>query len=41
MRKNLVVTTAFALALLAPVVAGAQPAGADQPAIYGSQLMTE
>lgn len=41
MSIRLSISTAFALALLAPVVAGAQSTGAEQPAIYGSQIMTQ
>ena len=41
MRRHLVMTTAFAFALLVPAVAGAQTATSDGPPVYGSQLMTE
>jgi len=41
MPRHLVMTTVFALALLVPAVATAQPATTDGPPVYGSQLMTE
>jgi len=41
MRTHLLATTALALALLVPAAASAQSTGADQPTIYGSQLMTQ
>lgn len=40
MRTHLLATTALTLALLVPTAASAQSPNADQPAIYGSQLMT-
>ncbi len=41
MSRHLAMTTAVALVLLAPAIASAQSADADQPPIYGSQIMTE
>jgi hypothetical protein len=41
MPRNLVMTTAFALALLMPAVATAQPATTTEQQVYGSQLMNE
>lgn len=41
MPRNLVMTTAFALALLMPAVATAQPATTGEQPVYGSQLMNE
>ncbi len=41
MPRHLVITTAFALALLMPAVSTAQPATTDGPPVYGSQMMTE
>ncbi len=41
MYRQLLMTTAFALAMLAPAAASAQSTGTDQSAIYGSQIMTQ
>jgi len=41
MPRHLVMTTAFALALLVPLFATAPPATADEQPVYGSQLMNE
>jgi len=41
MPRHLVMTTAFAFALLMPAVATAQPATTDGQPVYGSQLMNE
>ena len=41
MPRHLIMTTAFALALLVPAVATAQPATTGEQPVYGSQLMNE